>query len=174
MNGKMFIAALLILAILIPPAAIAQLKYTRAQTSDTIVVPDDYPTINDAIGNATSGDTILVRNGTYTEQTIEINEPLTITSEYLNGVTINLHPPQYEVGLFTGVEWLYNNSITIQASNVNLFGLEINGGGGDIQANGNQNQIINDTIQSALSLAGSNQTVKDNTVLILSVARSLK
>ena len=33
----------------------------------TIVVPDDYPTINAAIESASDGDTILVRNGTYHE-----------------------------------------------------------------------------------------------------------
>ena len=31
----------------------------------TIVVPDDFQTITAAIGNATDGDTILVRSGTY-------------------------------------------------------------------------------------------------------------
>jgi hypothetical protein len=33
--------------------------------SKTLVVPDDHPTIASAIGNATQGDTILVKKGTY-------------------------------------------------------------------------------------------------------------
>ena len=33
----------------------------------TIVVPDDYPTIGWAIGNASEGDTIFVKKGTYYE-----------------------------------------------------------------------------------------------------------
>ena len=46
----------------------------------TIIVPDDYPSITDAIGNASAGDTILVRSGTYFENPI-INKPLTLQGE---------------------------------------------------------------------------------------------
>ncbi|MGD0995481.1 MAG: NosD domain-containing protein [Candidatus Bathyarchaeia archaeon] len=46
----------------------------------TIIVPDDYPSINDAIGNASAGDTILVRSGTYFENPI-IDKPLTLQGE---------------------------------------------------------------------------------------------
>ena len=46
----------------------------------TIIVPDDYPSIKDAIGNASAGDTILVRSGTYFENPI-IDKPLTLQGE---------------------------------------------------------------------------------------------
>ncbi len=46
----------------------------------TIIVPDDYPSITGAIGNASAGDTILVRSGTYFENPI-INKPLTLQGE---------------------------------------------------------------------------------------------
>ena len=36
----------------------------------TIVVPDDYLTIKDAIGKAAVGDTILVKSGTYCENLV--------------------------------------------------------------------------------------------------------
>jgi parallel beta-helix repeat protein len=49
-------------------------------SSTTIIVPDNYPTITDAIGNATAGDTILVRSGTYLENPV-INKPLTLEGE---------------------------------------------------------------------------------------------
>ena len=42
-------------------------------SASTIYVPDDYPTIQQAVDNATDGDTIFVRNGTYPEN-IRIDE----------------------------------------------------------------------------------------------------
>ncbi|MBE3122905.1 MAG: right-handed parallel beta-helix repeat-containing protein [Thermoplasmata archaeon] len=45
-----------------------------------IYVPDDYPTIQLAVDNAISGDTIIVRDGTYTESLV-IDKPLVIQSE---------------------------------------------------------------------------------------------
>ena len=46
-----------------------------------IYVPDDYPTIQWAVDNATGGDTIIVRDGLYTEN-IDVKKPhLTIKSE---------------------------------------------------------------------------------------------
>ena len=49
--------------------------------SPPIYVPDDYPTIQWAVDNATRGDTIIVRDGLYTEN-IDVNKPhLMIKSE---------------------------------------------------------------------------------------------
>lgn len=61
--------------------------------SKIIVVPDDYPTISSAIGNATNGDTIFVRKGTYEETTIAIEKSISIIGEDVNKTTIKLHPP---------------------------------------------------------------------------------
>lgn len=49
--------------------------------SETIYVPDDYPTIQLAINNSSPGDTIIVRDGTY-EENIMVNKPLIIQSEH--------------------------------------------------------------------------------------------
>jgi nitrous oxidase accessory protein NosD len=46
----------------------------------TIIVPNDYPSITDAIGNASAGDTILVLSGTYFENPI-IDKPLRLQGE---------------------------------------------------------------------------------------------
>jgi parallel beta-helix repeat protein len=45
-----------------------------------IYVPDDYTTIQQAVNTASPGDTIIVRDDTYTEN-LEVNERLTIRSE---------------------------------------------------------------------------------------------
>ena len=42
---------------------------TKAQTG-TITVPDDYSTIQEAINNASHGDTVYVKNGVYIENPI--------------------------------------------------------------------------------------------------------
>ena len=50
-------------------------------SSNTIYVPDDYEKIQWAVDNATEGDTIIVRDGTYIEN-VDVNKPhLTIRSE---------------------------------------------------------------------------------------------
>ena len=43
---------------------------TAIASAATIYVPDDYPAIQAAVDNATAGDTIIVRDGTYTENVI--------------------------------------------------------------------------------------------------------
>jgi nitrous oxidase accessory protein len=160
---------------------------TVKATSKTITVPNDYPTISQAIGNATDGETILVKSGTYTEQTIEINKSLTIMPERNNRVTIDFHPPQIPENILGGIIMVYANPITIEANNIKLSGFTIKSDGGDISANGNQIQLINNIIgnetvpiglklngdgtqiisntiagHNQLALTGSNQTVADN------------
>ena len=48
--------------------------------ADTIIVPDDYATIQAAIDAATAGDTIMVRTGTYIES-LTLDTPVTLTAE---------------------------------------------------------------------------------------------
>ena len=52
-----------------------------------IYVPDNYTKIQWAVDNATKGDTIIVRDGTYTEN-IKVDKRLTIRSENGSGLTI--------------------------------------------------------------------------------------
>ena len=60
---------------------------TVANPGTTIYVPDDYAKIQWAIDNATAGDTIIVRDGTYTEN-VDVNKQLTIQSENGSASTI--------------------------------------------------------------------------------------
>ena len=54
-------------------------QITVADAHRIITVPDDFPTIQKAINNASSGDTILVKPGNYTEN-IVVNKSITLTS----------------------------------------------------------------------------------------------
>jgi len=56
-------------------------EITVEETENAIYVPDDYPTIQQAVDAAESGDTIVVKNGTYIEN-VEVSEPhVTVRSE---------------------------------------------------------------------------------------------
>jgi len=48
-------------------------------SAKTIYIPDDYAKIQWAVDNATAGDTIIVRDGIYTEN-IKVNNSVTIKS----------------------------------------------------------------------------------------------
>ena len=54
--------------------------FAGVASAATIYVPDDYATIQEAVDNASAGDTIIVRDGVYTEN-IEVDKPLTLISE---------------------------------------------------------------------------------------------
>jgi parallel beta-helix repeat protein len=47
----------------------------------TILVPDDFPTISDALTNALNGDTIFVKKGTYHENNLTVNKTVQIIGE---------------------------------------------------------------------------------------------
>ena len=96
--------------------------YPVEASPGTIYVPDDYPTIQQAVDNATSGDTIIVRDGNYTENVVVVTDNLTITSE--NGTA------------FTVVEAANPDAdvFNITASYVTLSGFGIEGATGDWMA----------------------------------------
>lgn len=60
---------------------------TNSQSS-FIIVPDHYPTIQEAINNANEGDTVYVKNGTYYE-TVIINKTISLIGENPEGVIID-------------------------------------------------------------------------------------
>ncbi|MBX5326617.1 MAG: NosD domain-containing protein [Candidatus Bathyarchaeia archaeon] len=131
-----------------------------------INVPQDFPTIQEAINNATNGDTIQVNHGTYNENII-INKTLTLIGKNKTTTTINANKN--------------GHAIQITANNVTITGFTIK--------NSSQNQLpigaavlINSVIntkitnniittnQHGISLQNSNNTlivdniIKNNTV----------
>ena len=56
--------------------------------SRTIIVPDDFPNIQEAIANANSGDTVFVRNGIYAEGII-IDKAISLAGEDTRNTIIN-------------------------------------------------------------------------------------
>jgi len=84
----------------------------------TIYVPDDYEKIQWAEDNATSGDTIIVHDGTYNEN-VEVTKQLTIRSENgsANCIVSALDP--------------YDHVFSVTANYVNLSGFTISGATGN-------------------------------------------
>ena len=80
----------------------------------TIIVPDNYTTIQGAINNASSGATIFVRKGTYYEHVV-INKTITLVGEDRNSTIID----GYETG----------NVIHIRADNVTVKGFTLRNSG---------------------------------------------
>ena len=128
----------------------------------TITVPDDYPTISSAIGNATDGDTILVKKGIYEEETLEINSALSIIGQDAQNTVINLHPPLVITTVFPPTFTSYANPINIKADDVKLSGFTVNSDGGEISATGNRTLITENVINTVVHLRGSYQTVSEN------------
>ena len=106
--------------LLVPPYLSLIIPAAEADPA-IIYVPDDHPTIQYAIGNATEGDTIIVRSGTYRES-INIYRSLTIQGE--DGSTTFIDGMGATSVVFTGSEGVtfrgftvFNGSQGIQCSN---------------------------------------------------------
>ena len=132
-----------------------------AASAATIYVPDDYATIQQAVDNATAGDTIIVRDGTYYEN-VDIYKRLTIRSE--NGSA------NCVVHAANSNDYVFN----VSANNVTIKGFTVTGATGFGKAGiylykSNNCRIENvnasnnyDGIELSSS---SNNTIANNTVL---------
>ena len=97
----------------------------------TIYVPDDYATIQDAVDAANPGNTIIVRDGTYTEN-VDVNKShLIIKSENgANAAIVKAANPDDHVFLVT-VDYANISGFTIQGANgtekagISLLGSEL-------------------------------------------------
>jgi len=85
---------------------------SNVKSSSIIYVPDEYAKIQWAVDNASAGDIIIVRDGTYVEN-VEVDKSLTIRSENGSAHTI-VHPANLTV-----TESLF----AVTANYVNIFGI---------------------------------------------------
>jgi nitrous oxidase accessory protein len=133
----------------------------------TIVVPDDYSTIEAAIANANNGDTIFVKEGTYEgsfNQTLMINKAITLYGEDESVTIINLSPPLVQKNIFTFYYMGYLFTIQLNSDNVKITGLTINTPGGEISATGDEIQIVGITATTGISIDGSRTIISGNTL----------
>jgi nitrous oxidase accessory protein len=164
------IALLLVLVFLIASCVTMSLPVNAG--SKTIVVPDDYPTIAAAVGNATDGDTIFVKKGIYEgpiNQTLVINKSISFIGEDANNTILNLHPAYTEWWILTQPYTSSSDAIVINANDVRLLNLTLRFMG-DIRANGDRVQIIGNNITSrstvtGLIISGSDCNITNNVIL---------
>ncbi len=130
----------------------------------TITVPDNYPTITDAIANATNGDTIFVRKGTYQEHSLTINKTLTLIGQDANTTIIKNIDPLF---ISTDLPPIVSVTIRVAANNVTVSGFTLTDGGNGLTGGGIGTLIIGNIIiapYGCISLSGANQTIAQNTV----------
>jgi hypothetical protein len=146
--------------------ALIAIQSPAADGSSTIVVPDDYPTITEAVGNATDGATILVRRGTYDgpqNQTLTINKTISLIGEDTRGTVLRLHPLWYELFILgQSCGWTWANFMQVYADDVLISGFTIESDGGIAWINGDRTQIVGNIVKANLILNGSRQVFAYN------------
>ncbi len=115
--------SLTILLAIIVICSIVPLKLaTVSAQSKTIVVPDNYSTIQESIDNAVPGDTVFVRAGFYPNDFnnygLIINKPLTLTGENPETTIIDAN--------YRGGHYRLQAIINIESDNVSISGFKLN------------------------------------------------
>jgi nitrous oxidase accessory protein NosD len=144
----LFVATFLICMVSVHPATV------KAQ-SKTIIVPDDYPTIQQAVDNSANCDTIFLRSGTYEgeiNKTLVIDKSISLTGE--NSTVINLHP-KYSVGRILYLSFFHScdDAMQINATGVTISNLTINSVS-DIRVSNERAQFVNTKLNSGSSDSG--------------------
>lgn len=156
---------LLLIVVLMLASGIATTTPTSSGAK-TIVVPDTYPTITEALTNAQSGDTIFIREGNYSgpiNQTITVDKTISIVGENNQNTTINLQPAYTSWWILTAYYESSNDAIAFEADDCQLSNLTlVNYHGAAISAVGNRMQITGNNITSTLLVNGSRCNIADN------------
>jgi len=149
--------ATLLLVLILAASSIVSVLPVKGEAK-TIIVPDDYPTIQSAVTAASAGDTVFVRKGTYRESTLRINKALSLIGEDPVTTWITLSPPwiEYENPIPFDYSQIphYDDAIRIEADDVKLSGFTINntitGSGGFCVIKGSRTQIVGNIILNNL------------------------
>jgi parallel beta-helix repeat protein len=162
-DGKLIlllIAFLLVLPLVAFPSSEAK--------PGAIVVPDDYPTIQQAINSVSVGETIFVKKGTYDLSEGEgllIDKSVSLIGEESTSTIITLHPLLIQpTQPFTYP--YYKGAVEITANEVCLSGLTVRSSndGGQLCISGNRAEISNNSLGVQLLLQGSSNNIFENSL----------
>ncbi|MGE5575515.1 MAG: nitrous oxide reductase family maturation protein NosD [Ignavibacteria bacterium] len=162
--GKISKTFTLLLVLLFLMSLVQLQPATVKAESKTIIVPDDFSSIATAIGNATDGDTIFIKNGVYQENAIALTKNISIKGESYHSTIINVNSSSHVIviDVLGHTATFYDPAITINTNNIALSGLTIKSNGGDISVNGNNIQITANNIEAKFGLTGSYLFVDEN------------
>jgi len=145
----------------------------------TIIVPDNYGTIQQAVDQANAGDTVFVRQGTYRNSYVHVNASISLMGDNgktivrgqisiiasgvtVSGFTVEPEPPSFMSGILIGP---HISDIKITGNNVNGFYRGI--ATGSSQTNQNleisENNIMNTDIGMAIQV--SNGIISNNRLI---------
>jgi flagellin-like protein len=156
-------------------ASTGQLVVSKSAGSDNC----EFATIQNAVDNASSGDTIQVYDGTYDENTLVIDKQVTITGETQSGVVITASTPQTctfdSCNVHVTAPGVSIDTLTIESSNSN-YGI-LNSGSNiyladtthtsaarnTILSYGGGGTLTQSTIKDARAQLGAGSVISDNT-----------
>jgi nitrous oxidase accessory protein len=138
----------------------------RVDAAKTIVVPDQFATITQAIEQAGAGDTIQIKTGTYNEN-LNVNKPLTLQGEERQK-TIIIGEGNLDRGAQPVIQIISNNvkitGFTIESQNYSTTNLYASG----ISVQGDHCTIINNIIKNTyigiFCSIQSSTLIKDNLI----------
>lgn len=147
------ISALLVLLV----AELNVMKASSTESPKTIVVPDDYSSIQLAVNSAAEGDTVFVKKGTY-NQNVSISKQLSLIGEESESTTIK--------GTEGSSIFDPGSVIKVNADNVKISGFTLTNSNIGINTQGNGIQIIANILEtdSGISLIGSHGLIANNTL----------
>ena len=190
-NNREIVSVFVLIVILLSAVWMFSLPISHA--FQTLTVPQDYPTIAQAISHASSGDTIEVKQGVYHEN-IQITKSIALIGEGKeNTLIIGEGGPNQPAVLTLAASDIKVSGFTIQSANSskpaqNAFGINIQGDNCTISGNLIKNNyigifcslqshttIINNIISLSVKdgirfFAGSSNTVSNNSIVSNSVS----
>jgi parallel beta-helix repeat protein len=152
-------ALFIMLLILSTASIVVSFEPATAQNGKTLAVPRDFSSINAAVGSASQGDTILVKNGIYRENVI-IDKPVSLVGEDKTQTVID--------GLGAGtVVWITSDGASLTGFTVQNSGDKLTDSG--IYVNSSQSVILSGNLVTANNIGiylsdSANNTLKDNSL----------
>jgi hypothetical protein len=157
----------LLLVLVLATSSTASILQVKGEAR-TIVVPDDYHTIGAAIENASEGDTIYVKMGTYEETALTVNKSISLMGEDRVNTVLNLNPPYGKLigfhleGSRVVDDYGYYDAIKIEADNVKVSGLTINCTKSSIFVMGNGTQMADNNLPGVVIIGSGTRITNNN------------